>query len=79
MSPHNDRFKTGPDVRVKITQHYKEYRPGETYTVEAYVAQQLVEGHKGYIIKDIDPLASGVVKRGPGRPRKYPLIDGITS
>jgi len=77
---YNDRNVDGqPSVRIRCVQHYKEFRPGETYTVEAYVAQQLVEGHKAIIIKDVDPLATGVVKRGRGRPRKYPLIDGITS
>lgn len=68
---------TGPDVRIRIVQHYKEWRPGDTVTVDPWVAQQLVEGHKAIKIKDIDPI-SGVVKRGVGRPRKHPIvIDGI--
>lgn len=66
------------DVRVKCVQHYKEFRPGDIYVVEAWVARQLAEAHKVIIIKDMNTLEMGQVKRSPGRPRKYPVIDGIT-
>lgn len=73
----NDRYEKGqPDVRILCVQHYKQFRPGEKYTVEGYVAQQMIELHKAIRIKDMAGL--GEVKRGVGRPRKIPVvIDGI--